>query len=55
MKCQQYAEEFLFVGKNAAGVIFNLKNNYGWRDKTEQELTGKDGKDLTFGWMNHGE
>jgi len=29
-----------------AGTIFNLKNNFGWRDKTEQELTGKDGAPL---------
>jgi hypothetical protein len=25
------------------GLIFDLKNNHGWRDKTEQELTGADG------------
>jgi len=25
------------------GSIFWLKNNAGWRDKVEQELTGKDG------------
>ena len=51
MKCQQYAEEYLFVGKNAAGVIFNLKNNYGWKDKTEQEITGAEGGPLTFTWQ----
>ena len=28
------------------GVIFNLKNNFDWKDKTEQELTGKDGEPL---------
>mgnify|MGYP006921309821 CR=1 FL=1 len=34
--CQNYAEESLFVGKNPAGAIFNLKNNYGqWKDKQE--------------------
>lgn len=39
--CQQYAEESLFVGKNPAGAIFNLKNNYGgWRDKVETEHSG---------------
>jgi hypothetical protein len=27
-------------GAQPAGVIFNLKNNYGWRDKTETEVTG---------------
>lgn len=24
---------------NSTIVIFNLKNNYGWRDKTEQDVT----------------
>jgi hypothetical protein len=30
-------------GQAVTGTIFNLKNNFGWKDKTEQELTGKDG------------
>ena len=34
-KCD--AEERLFNGGNTAGVIFNLKNNYGWVDKQEVE------------------
>lgn len=35
-KCQRYAEESLFVGKNPTGAIFNLKNNYqDWKDKQE--------------------
>lgn len=38
--CHQYAEESLF-NKNAAGPIFNLKNNYGWKEKTEVDLTSK--------------
>lgn len=46
--CEEYAEQQLFVGKNAAGVIFNLKNNYGWKDKMEQEHTGNVG--LTIAW-----
>jgi len=25
------------------GIIFDLKNNHGWKDKTETELTGADG------------
>lgn len=43
--CENYAEEQAFIGKNPAGAIFALKN-YGWKDKQEQELYGKDGKDL---------
>lgn len=34
-------EELLITGKvPAAGIIFNLKNNYGWKDKTEMEHSG---------------
>lgn len=41
-KVEQYVEEYLFVGKNQTGAIFNLKNNYqGWKDKTEQEISGE--------------
>jgi hypothetical protein len=39
-------EHFLEQNLNTTsptGTIFNLKNNYGWRDKSEHELTGKDG------------
>lgn len=30
-------------GQAVTGTIFNLKNNFGWRDKSEYEHTGKDG------------
>lgn len=32
---EKYAEEKLFSSSNTAGVIFNLKNNYGWVDRQE--------------------
>jgi len=35
IKVENYAENCLFENKNTAGVIFNLKNNYGWVDKQE--------------------
>ena len=38
-RCHEYTEEFLYSGKAAAGAIFSLKNNYGWKDKTEVEST----------------
>ena len=38
--CHGYAERQLFIGKNPTGAIFNLKNNYGWRDKVETEHSG---------------
>ncbi len=39
-KCHNFAEKRLFEA-NATGPIFNLKNNYGWKDKTEvdQDIT----------------
>jgi hypothetical protein len=38
--CENYAEETLFLGKNVVGAIFNLKNNYGWKEKQEIEHNG---------------
>jgi len=38
LRCENYAEEQVFVGKNQAGAIFALKN-YGWRDKNETDIT----------------
>lgn len=32
---------------NPTAGIFNAKNNFGWRDKTESELYGKDGEPIT--------
>src|SRR3990167_3850498 len=37
--CENFTEEYLFTGKNVAGAIFNLKNNYGWQDKSEIDHT----------------
>ena len=36
-KIEQFVEESLFTGSNTAGVIFNLKNNYNWKDRQEFE------------------
>jgi len=45
LRIEAYLEEKLF-GKNVTGVIFNLKNNFGWKDKNETEITGKGGAPL---------
>lgn len=45
-RIEQAWEEGLFIAKNSSGVQFNLKNNFGWRDKTEQEITGAGGEPL---------
>lgn len=39
--CHNYAEESLYIGKNPTGAIFNLKNNYGWKDKFEVDSKNK--------------
>jgi hypothetical protein len=36
LKIHNFTELKLFEN-NSTGAIFNLKNNYGWRDRTEQE------------------
>lgn len=43
--CEQDAEDRLYGVNQVAGVIFSLKNNYGWRDQTEvkQDLSGQVG------------
>lgn len=43
-RCEAWVEENALLGKaNATFSIFNLKNNYGWKDKMEQELSNPDG------------
>ena len=38
---QQYTADLLQTKSNVAGVIFTLKNNFGWQDKKEVEVTSK--------------
>ena len=35
------ALEQRLYGNNVTGIIFNLKNNFGWKDKTETEHSGQ--------------
>ena len=44
-------ERLIDKEKFTAGVIFDLKNNHGWKDKTEQEHTGADGAPLVITWQ----
>lgn len=40
LQCQNYVEEGMIMGKvPAIPAIFNLKNNYGWKDKMETDHT----------------
>ena len=38
---EKYNVEQLYRKEQVNGVIFNLKNNFGWKDKTEVETTGE--------------
>ena len=38
---ENYAENELFKDKGHVGVIFNLKNNFGWKDKQEISHEGE--------------
>jgi len=42
-KIESFVEESLWKPKIAPGVIFNLKNNFGWKDQQSVELTNPDG------------
>lgn len=38
-RVQEDIENRLMETPNQSGAIFNLKNNFGWKDKTETDLT----------------
>lgn len=37
-RIQEYVDKYMFNGKNQTSAIFVAKNNFGWIDKTEQDL-----------------
>ena len=37
-RVEAFLEQHLLTGRSAVGSIFNLKNNFGWKDKTEQDV-----------------
>lgn len=39
-RVENYLEERLINDNSATGIIFNLKNNYGWKDKQENINVG---------------
>jgi hypothetical protein len=40
--CENWLEENALMNKtNAPFTVFNLKNNYNWKDKTESEVNSK--------------
>ncbi len=49
---QNYVEEYLFTGKNVAGAIFNLVNNYGWSNKSQTDVT-TGGEKIQYNVINY--
>jgi len=41
IKVERGLELMLIQGRTPAGVIFNLKNNFGWKDKQEIDWKGE--------------
>lgn len=38
------------AGQSPAGTIFNLKNNFGWKDQQQQEISGPNGGPQEHKW-----
>lgn len=38
---EEYLETQLYREKNVTGIIFNLQNNYGWKEKKEVDGSGR--------------
>lgn len=46
-----YKQEYLYSGRNPTGAIFDLKNNYGWKDKSEVDHTSKGKRIAGFNYL----
>jgi len=44
-RVHQALEQRLY-GNNVTGIIFNLKNNFGWKDVKATEISGTDGEPI---------
>jgi len=51
LKCENWAEKNLFSGKNPAGTIFNMKNNYGWKNQDGIDVTTQGEKISGFNYL----
>lgn len=40
LRVENYLEKHLITDTGTTGIIFNLKNNFGWKDKQELEHSG---------------
>ena len=48
-RVEEYLENELYRKEQVTGVIFNLKNNFGWKDKQEIETSGEQNIKINFG------
>lgn len=53
LRLEDYLEGKLVYSKAPAGIMFALKNNAGWEEKSTQQLTGGDGQPMVFGWATN--
>lgn len=51
MRIEDYLEGKLVYSKAPTGIMFSLKNNAEWEDKTKRELSSDEKKPLVFGWV----
>lgn len=40
LKVENYLEKHLIIDNSTTGIIFNLKNNFDWKDRQELEHSG---------------
>ena len=50
LRLEDYLEAKLIYSRAPAGIMFALKNNAGWEEKSTRQLTSSDGQPLVFGW-----
>lgn len=53
LRLEDYLEGKLVYSKAPTGIMFALKNNAGWEEKTKQQLMGSDEQPLVFGWSDN--
>jgi len=48
LRIEMVLEDTLYRGSSVTGVIFNLKNNFGWKDEQKFEHVGEGGGPLVY-------
>ena len=52
LKVEAYNEELLIGGRPATGIIFNLKNNFGWEDLQKNENKNDGGLNIKVEYVD---